>query len=70
MRECPDKCSGGSADRQSRLTQDQIAELSAGAQQEIGSSRGMAFRCESCGCVYLAELTGRRKLEESRGRVH
>lgn len=48
---CPEKCSGGYADRQHALTDQQLAELDDSTRQRIGQST--PTRCNYCGTVYL-----------------
>lgn len=48
---CPDKCSGGYADRQHPMTDLQIDRLDDATRRRIGQSTPM--RCNYCGTVYL-----------------
>jgi hypothetical protein len=62
MRKCPTKCSGSNSIRQHDLTTGQLAKLSLSAQQAIELSSAQASRCSYCGCVYLFELAGSKRL--------
>lgn len=67
MNRCPDHCSGGNHSRQHELNNNQYAQLSDSAKNEISITKGKAYRCSYCGCVYLEEKDGNRKLGDLDG---
>lgn len=62
MNKCPTDCSGGNSTRQHELTEGQLKKLSESAKAAVAESKGRAYRCNYCGCVYISELSGTRKL--------
>lgn len=69
MKACPDKCSGGGSTRQSQLSEDLLSKLSESAQKRVSESKGSAYRCNYCGCVYIRELSSDTKLGDLDGGV-
>lgn len=67
MPKCFDKCSGKDSERQRKLLPSELDDLSESAKKAISESRGSAYRCSYCGCVYLDGLNVREKLGDLDG---